>query len=166
MKKVQDVTQTEMDLIKKGFGENANVEEVVMNYNGHCYMGDRKGFTEYLSHFVKITKINNEIKEESKKYLLQAKEEYTALFSKYDLENSLDVLMLLKEAQKIMGKRAKEENDTFKSRVIYEGYRDAFIELKKQLKSPQPQKPVLGITGPIYDDDGNPTYYDENMNEI
>lgn len=166
MKKVQDVTQTEMDLIKKGFGENANVKEVVMNYNGYCYTGNRKGFTEYLNHFVKITKINNEIKEESKKYFLQAKEEYTALFSKYDLENSLDVLMLLKEAQNIMGKRAKEENDTFKSRVIYEGYRDVFIELKKQLKSPQPQKPVLGITGPIYDDDDSPTYYDENMNEI
>lgn len=157
--------------INYGFAANQNIERgdyealAISNYQG--YMEGRnsnKTFDEWLicgiEYAEKSIKEHNEACESAKSI-----RDFDFAFENEKV-GFLEKLQLDKKIDKIKINLIKNEQDSVKLKAIRIAAGKAHAFVRKAEQQPQVRDSSDGITGPIYDDDSNPTYYDEKMNEI
>ena len=152
IRKVNTLTSHERELILKAFGENADIEKVITDFNTFIEF-DRMSFEDYMNRMAETRAKIESDKEESKKYEYEAKAIMTKLLEKYDV----NALKIKSEAKKI----AKSTQNRHLQMAILNELKGLNQKIKNQREHVE-----KSITGPIYYDDVDPTFYDENMKEI
>jgi hypothetical protein len=157
--------------INYGFSANQNIKRgdyealAISNYQG--YMEGRnsnKTFDEWLTNKIEYAEKSIKERNEANKSA-ESIHDFDFAFENAKITRFEEICLGTK-INNIYQNLAKDEKDSAKLEAIAIAYKKAQAFVRKAAQHTQVCDSSAGVTGPIYDNDSNPTYYDEKMNEI